>query len=278
MRELWRGEAAFSECDALGLPFDLIVGKASEALDALASELGLGSFESPRATSALMVREIRFKRLGSIASGSAIVITGGVERFEATSLLARLELRSVEEDQPAATIAILADHIETEHAKLFPWTSRTVKAAEGLRVRPAAEDKNGAAPTKPAAMLGEATGQGVFQFGDADAFGRVRVASVLRRVLESGNWPFATPADAAGPQPAHLDGRLRVHAYPAPGDRYVVMSDVAEADGGRWRETRVLWAPTGLAIWAQLDLSGAWLDPATGNPVDPPAHAVNTPA
>lgn len=269
MRELWRGEASATEAGPFGLTLPAILAKTCEALDALAAELGLGSFESTRATSALLIRQVRVRRLGAAAPGASLVVAGGVQRFEQTSLLARFELR--QGDVPAADAAVLAEHIETEHAKVFPWTSRTVKAAEALRTAPTG-DADDTLLTRSGARLGEPTGQGVFQAGEADAFGRIRAASLLQRALESGSWPFAAPSEAGSVQPIRNEARLRILSHPAPGDRYVAMSDVVEVDGGRWRETRVLWAPSGDAVWAQLELACGWVDPS-GKPADPPADA-----
>jgi acyl-CoA thioester hydrolase len=278
MRELWRGEAGASECDAAGrLAPAAALAKASEALAALSAELGVSNLESPRATSALLVRRVDVASLAEARAGATLVVQGGVTGFEESRLAAGLVLRDARGGAPAAGFAIHADHVETAALRVFPWAARTREAARAVHIDAPPETRLaelGEAPPDKKAALAEPdapgvseTGRGVFRAAEADAFARVRLEALLARMLEGEAW---TDHAADGGAPARLEMRLAIRAYPAPGDRYVVRAGLAAVRGARWRELRWLCDPGRGSVWASLASACAWINAETRAPGDPP--------
>jgi acyl-CoA thioesterase FadM len=224
MRELWRGEAGPSDRDASGhLAPPAVLAILGEALAGLAAELGLSNLESARATSALLPRRVDLAILAAPRAGATLVARGGVTAFEEARLEAAVVLADAADGASVAGVAVATDHIETVTARVFPWSTRTAEAARSLRVKLPPEARLGAlgAPPAESAPAADAdlttVAQGVFGAAEADPFGRVRVEALLARLLMG--------SDVGAPR---IELRLTVHAYPAPGERFLVQSRDAE--------------------------------------------------
>lgn len=278
MRMLWRGKASAWDCDEMGhLNVATALGKASEALDALAGELGLVSAESPRAMSVLAPREAHMRYLAETRPGAAIAIEGGVSALDESSLAARLVMRHVETGQAAIGFTFLGDHIEAASARRFPWSARTSRAAgdlmvepppetlaRGIALDPPSDDPERAPSLARADALGlDEIGRGVFRDHEADAFGRVRIAALQGRVSESATNLMrgeTQAAHAAGAGGALLEARLLVRAHAAPGARFVIRSGIADYGPKVWRQIHWLLDPASGTAWASLEAVGVRLD------------------
>jgi acyl-CoA thioester hydrolase len=282
---LWRGQANAWECDEMGhLNVRAYAMKATEALHALARQIGMSNLEDSAAVSALCPREILIRFLAEARPGAPLDISGGVSRVDEDSLTAVMEMRHGDR-RPAAGFTITADHVETASGAAFPWAARIRAAAEALEVAPPAHaGPRGTTTTPPTedASLARADaldlleiGRGVFLRSDCDAFGRVRIDTYQGRVSDSASNLFRRKSGAASETNlggALLESRIIVHAEARGGDPYVIRSGIAEISGKVWRVVHWFLDPFTGAHLASMEGAGVHFDLKARKAIAPSAE------
>lgn len=266
--EIWRGGVNTWECDEMGhMNVRFYVTRAMEGLAGLAAELGMPQAFAPGSGATLMVREQHIRFLRECHPGAALHMLGGViEMGEDEARLLQLLIHSGS-GEIAASFQTTVAHVTSHEARPFPWSNRTLRRAEALKVEvpPQAQARSiELGPVESRASLERAQELGLARIGlgaigltDIDIFGRMRVEQFIGRVSDGIPRIVAefrdTVAGKAAQKPGRIGGAVLeyriVHLdWPRAGDRVELRSGLAGVDARTKR----------LVHWL--------LDPETGKP------------
>lgn len=271
MDVLWRGLANAWECDELGhLNVRFYLAKAAEAVGGLAHALAMPDAFTHRPYATLVAREITLRFLAEARPGAPLSIRGGVIDHDETGLTAALVMDHAALGVPAASFTVRLEHFSPSFGRVFPWSSRTRKALETLKIqRPpecdtrsidldpptldASEERADALGLKP-------IGRGLINANEVDALGHMRAEFAFGKISDSvvhfedafpDHWTAmraGEPLEVAG---AVLEARIVMRQWPQAGEGYVIRSGVkAVNDKVRTLVHWVIDPATGANLWS----------------------------